>query len=49
VTGTAVDAVAALARHLHTPVSDIEDMELDRFEAYGAALNRLLKAEAGGN
>jgi hypothetical protein len=39
--------VAALARHLHTPVGEIEDMEMDRFTAYSAALNNILKAEAG--
>lgn len=36
-----------LARHLHTPVSEIEDMNVDRFAAYSAALGRILKAEAG--
>lgn len=36
-----------LARHLHTPISEIEDMEMDRFAAYSEALGRILKAEAG--
>ena len=36
-----------LARHLHTPISEIEDMEMDRFTAYSAALNSVLKSEAG--
>ena len=43
-----IDAVAALSRHLHTPISEIEDMEIDRFAAYSAALARILKAEASG-
>lgn len=36
-----------LARHLHTPVGEIEDMDVDRFAAYSTALGRILKAEAG--
>lgn len=36
-----------LARHLHTPIGEIEDMDVDRFAAYSAALGRILKAEAG--
>lgn len=36
-----------LARHLHTPIGEIEDMEIDRFTAYSAALNNILRAEAG--
>jgi hypothetical protein len=39
--------VAVLARHLHTPISEIENMEMDRFTAYSAALNCILKVEAG--
>jgi len=37
--------VATLARHLHTSISEIEDMEWDRFAAYTAALGRVLKSE----
>lgn len=40
-----IDAVAMLARHLHTPIGDIEDMDCDRFDAYVAALGRVLAAE----
>jgi hypothetical protein len=40
--------VAALARHLHTPVGDVEEVDWDRFEAYIAALNRILKIEQNG-
>lgn len=36
-----------LARHLHTPVGEIEDMDVDRFAAYSTALGRILKAETG--
>lgn len=36
-----------LARHLHTPISEIEDMEWDRFGAYSDVLARILKTEAG--
>jgi hypothetical protein len=39
--------VAVLARHLHTPIDEVEGMEMDRFTAYSAALNSILKAEAG--
>jgi hypothetical protein len=34
-----------MARHLHTPVSEVEDMEWDRFAAYQASLARILKSE----
>lgn len=44
----AIDAVATLARHLHTPVSEIEDMDWDRFDAYLAALGRVIVAERPG-
>lgn len=40
-------AVAMLARNLHTPISEIEDMEIDRFNAYSDALNVVLRAENG--
>ncbi|ABE63166.1 hypothetical protein Nham_2375 [Nitrobacter hamburgensis X14] len=40
-------AVATLARHLHTPIGEIEDMEMDRFEAYSKALDTILFAESG--
>lgn len=36
-----------LARHLHTPVGEIEGMEIDRFTAYSTAVIAILKAEAG--
>ena len=35
-----------LARHLHTPIPDIEDMDWDRFDAYAAAMNTILRAES---
>ena len=34
-----------LARHLHTPVPHIEEMDRDRFDAYAAAMNDILRAE----
>lgn len=43
---SAIVAVALLARHLHTPLSEIEDMEMDRFDAYLAALDVILRAES---
>jgi len=39
--------VAAVARHLHTPVGEVEEMDWDRFLAYSAALRSILKFEAG--
>jgi hypothetical protein len=36
-----------LARHLHTPISEIEDMEWDRFDAYAKAADEILRAESG--
>jgi hypothetical protein len=38
-------AVATLARHLHTPIGEIEDLDWDRFDAYAAALAVILRAE----
>lgn len=35
-----------LARQLHTPISEIEDMDWDRFDAYSQAMVRIQKAEA---
>ena len=36
-----------MARNLHTSISEIEDMEMDRFNAYADALNIVLRAENG--
>lgn len=36
-----------LARNLHTPISEIEEMEMERFNAYSDALNIVLRAENG--
>jgi hypothetical protein len=41
----AVDTVVILARHLHTPIGEIEDLDWDRFIAYQEALGRVLSAE----
>lgn len=32
-----------LARHLHTPIGEVEDMEMDRFGAYANALAAILR------
>lgn len=42
---SAIVAVAMLARYLHTAISEIEDMEMNRFDAYSAALGIILDAE----
>ncbi|MGX7741545.1 hypothetical protein [Rhodopseudomonas parapalustris] len=39
-------AVAMLARHLHTPIPDVEEMFWDRFALYIDALNVVLRMEA---
>lgn len=34
-----------LARHLHTPIPDLEDLDWDRFELYARALGIVLRME----
>lgn len=40
-----IDAVALMARHLHTSIEQIEDMEIGWFDAYLASAGRILKAK----
>lgn len=35
-----------LARHLHTPIPDLEEMDWDRFELYAGALGDVLRMES---
>jgi hypothetical protein len=45
--GGIITAIAAMARHLHTPIGEIEDMEWDRFDAYSDAVHTILRMESG--
>lgn len=37
-----------MARYLHTPIPDIEEMDWDRYDAYAKAMNVIIKAENPG-